>query len=1142
MKAIVLGCLLLSTAARAQTQLPNWYTFDYQPSGLYGSGNVDKFTTSGPAFVANLPVAHDENGGVIKSYDAVNSMYDNGGNLLFFIVYSHSKGYIYDKVGNIIENAITLNTHDFVWDLGVAVTEIPIIPISCNLYHAIIGTSIIQIDIATNHWTDLQTIDANAKIEPVQVGLVQTQVHDRTFMTSVAIGHVTQSSYTVFYLAQENNDFYLRSKVINKFSAPYQTAYFNQVITTIFSPVVNYSNSVSEMELSPDENLLAFSDDNAIFLYTVNTDGSPGTLQNSYTYQSYTLPPPYPYRIAGLEFDASSKVLAFSMYDMRSLTSTSASLAVWNLSSPPYYMPSTQNYGRSQIELGLDGNLYVTHYDPLVSSGHSTNLSQLSISGTPSVSTVFGQGYTLNDGTITTNTGTVECSIVTLPDQIDGYHYDVPGFDIYSRTVTGNQTWDASTFGSSSIEVLHDITLSPGATLTLQGLYVGFAPGGFLKVENGAHLYLSGTQLAASVCVGKMWQGVIVDNGGAFTSYCDEFSTDPTTFSNLIRDAVVGIDMTGQDAFLESICNMTFMANETDIHIINGARANIMIANTLFNGSVPLNDQTYGSSNGYTDGIHRTITGIKLDNCTSQIEIGLSYAAYPNTFLSQQHGIWADRSAAEIINNTFRYQKSHGVWADCHNEVKREVDIYQNLFYHTENGARIGGWVSSVIQGNDFQTTWDNAIRYLGNDYNGPEDGCTLIVGDEANPSLGNKFDYCFPNGVQMAGNASPKTRITVANNLFTNHPLATAVYAMEYSVPSSGGSYDFFHITYNEIEELPWGIKLENIAGWNSNRYQYPDPSGNGNMITGIGPMPHVTSASCYNPRSLVSCNIINYTNQTGIDAHSSKRLNILANRIVSDNPSAGNDIGINLFDGSTTAIWDNVISAGLGIRLSGDVKSSNVYCNTIDHCPTGILLDGASLRNVGETHGFGDQCRNNFFDRPGSTGFVDIELNGSNKDENQWVFLNWNQYISLNVSYVSATGSSAIIYAGQGNPPCEAGASNINEHYNYCSADPVGKGTRVLPEPTRLTKQNNSDEPEPVAGISQGPGTWIYPNPTHGSLTVEGAVKIELFDVLGKNVFSANVTGTQTVDVSTLAKGIYTIRVTAADGIILPSKLVVE
>ena len=73
---------------------------------------------------------------------------------------------------------------------------------------------------------------------------------------------------------------------------------------------------------------------------------------------------------------------------------------------------------------------------------------------------------------------------------------------------------------------------------------------------------------------------------------------------------------------------------------------------------------------------------------------------------------------------------------------------------------------------------------------------------------------------------------------------------------------------------------------------------------------------------------------------------------------------------------------------------------------------------------------------------------------------------------------------------------------------------------------------------GLSNG--IKIYPNPTLGNFTIEGAAgMVTIYDIYGRLVLTAN---TNTLDISNAADGIYFVRIVNEQGKVFVGKIVKE
>jgi len=120
--------------------------------------------------------------------------------------------------------------------------------------------------------------------------------------------------------------------------------------------------------------------------------------------------------------------------------------------------------------------------------------------------------------------------------------------------------------------------------------------------------------------------------------------------------------------------------------------------------------------------------------------------------------------------------------------------------------------------------------------------------------------------------------------------------------------------------------------------------------------------------------------------------------------------------------------------------------------------------------------------------------------------------------------------------------------------SVDLVCTGTRVSNgSVTEFSPANNSywkvylqANTTGLAEMTEGSGMMMFPNPTHGLLTIgckEAVGGVVLMDIQGRTVLNATTTTARfTIDVSDLAPGLYTVQRVAAQGQVSRSSLLVQ
>ena len=114
--------LFIGSLAWAQTQQKSWYLFKpYSTSAT--ATNID--FGSSPSIGTNVfPLP---NGPTLATYRGANSAVDADGRLVFYVVSTDEYVYLYDK-----SNTLITSIHEG------GNKEIPIIQVSCNLYHMVL--------------------------------------------------------------------------------------------------------------------------------------------------------------------------------------------------------------------------------------------------------------------------------------------------------------------------------------------------------------------------------------------------------------------------------------------------------------------------------------------------------------------------------------------------------------------------------------------------------------------------------------------------------------------------------------------------------------------------------------------------------------------------------------------------------------------------------------------------------------------------------------------------------------------------------------------------------------------------------------------------------------------------------------------
>ncbi|MFD2784799.1 T9SS type A sorting domain-containing protein [Hymenobacter rubripertinctus] len=160
----------------------------------------------------------------------------------------------------------------------------------------------------------------------------------------------------------------------------------------------------------------------------------------------------------------------------------------------------------------------------------------------------------------------------------------------------------------------------------------------------------------------------------------------------------------------------------------------------------------------------------------------------------------------------------------------------------------------------------------------------------------------------------------------------------------------------------------------------------------------------------------------------------------------------------------------------------------------------------------------------QPSSTEKLEVKYGTATTAAAQTNLL-WKNEAITNADYVTATGGTAV---GQVTPITPTADGNYYVGFHVFSA--ANQFNLYIDDVTVTTAVVNSSSSALARAIN------LYPNPTAGNLTVEvrganakGGLQVEVTNMLGQRVHTATVrgNGTSQVDLSTLANGMYTVKV---------------
>lgn len=454
---------LFLTVMGFSQQLRNWPVYSFHSSMPVLS---DLAYTSGspPGYNYNVnmytPPPSIPPPGIAEKVVCSNAYYDNKNNLIFYVYQTDGecngayKVYIYDQGHNLIPNCVDLHatcTNTPYTTIAPLTTEINIIPVpSCeeNAFHIIVGNQLIVLDLrdpAAGKRVVHQAALPGAGIRMNSGGAVHAI---RT--TPSAIWIKDRNSYFVYAFA--NNDpgglvgtlltkTEIKLMVCSELykcelgdyrypvgSSPYikqAPTYVTLGFGGIFSPYSGqFTTQISELELSADGKHLLFNDMNKVMVLNFSNANDADIANSLVSHQLYDIPPSglgNSYAVSGLEFDKNLQYVYYTIYNVTSSQPSNALIQVNLTSGVTTPIPGTQQYARSQLETGMDDNIYMLWSGGIDYIDHLTNsvtpYLDFNAPGGPGGNVLLnGSPYNATLG------GNME--LYTLPDQIDGQSFE----------------------------------------------------------------------------------------------------------------------------------------------------------------------------------------------------------------------------------------------------------------------------------------------------------------------------------------------------------------------------------------------------------------------------------------------------------------------------------------------------------------------------------------------------------------------------------------------------------------------------------------------------------------------------------------------------------------------------------------------
>ncbi len=410
-------------------------------------------------------------------------------------------------------------------------------------------------------------------------------------------------------------------------------------------------------------------------------------------------------------------------------------------------IPNSNKYGTSQLAKAANGLIYARSSQDICAIDPDTAL----IIDTLPMRADF-------DST--------EWTIRYMPDQINGELADsmpdlgIDSLNISTTTVLGEY------FENKTLRIKNSVNVTGlGTSFTMRSIT-------FEMGENAAINLGRGTSFNPEICTfkafdipgcpqhKKMWKGIVAHSPDS--GILINLPVGPT----IIQDAIIGIDADGPNVLVWYSAEMR--ANETHLSAKNGA---VMLGScgncdtnaVIFYGDIPLRDQSKGSSNGYSDGLKRTIQHVYIDN-------GYLGPGKGITFQGGQYGFYVDKLAwgEELTAQKFAGQKQAGIYIS--NSYGKNFSLNNLHFTDLENGIVMRNCKQSNFY--LFSSTFTNVSKY-GIDANGSHGSEFFIGAGTGDPfafDRGNTFTNTGWAAVYLHNNADPvNARIFIRTNTITS-------------------------------------------------------------------------------------------------------------------------------------------------------------------------------------------------------------------------------------------------------------------------------------------------------------------------------------------------------------------------------------
>jgi hypothetical protein len=926
-------------------QKSNWYLFQPNNQGV----NV-AFTNNGCSQGSNYfkPLKPYSNQ-PFTNYLSVNSQTDVRGKILFYVLSTMDSVYLFNS------NNVCVKVFAG-YDLSPTIIPLP----GGIRYHLIVGTQLYwfglrDLTIVNNDVFDFQ----NATVS----GLVKINVsaQDPKYVAKRAVKVIKYSCDTFIYRLYSleanyagNTGRYVVSRDIvtigghvftNSIPRSKQLNHVNNDNNDLID--INLEYTISEMELSPNQNELIFSGGSCLLRVDVSGQQFGGATRTCFN--SNTTINDSSRFFCGIEYITDTLVL-LSQFQTHDSTSVNQGLYLYNKVNNSFTkVANSMDFKYSYIERGKDGKIYVSKSDGLYKYDKNSNtvsrVIQLSlVPSVPFLKLIFNE------------LDKPEIRVFYLPNAIDNNNNEilkdfqsvVRSIEIKSPPLPEKQLYtnaghNLTPKGSGEILILDSLIITNIADwVVFDSMTIQFAEGSFLRIMGGSDLELKGTTLMGAC--GDMWNGVEIVQNSSMDSrlICRKNAQGRRT---VIRDALIGVQTRNSNHGIKTSDSTLFIANKVGMKINNAYPSMYNITNTFFIDSLILNNGEKAQS-----AISTEKASLKIGNKDSLPvvviggELGIMGAFSQKIEIQNVHFYRTEKNAINVIstdiiniNNTKTMKGCTMASANAaiflHGFAK--FDFKRNLIIHDADNPSL---LVKTILGSKIkiggQLSDSNQIIY----YNGQGVMIDLSNANFYQNSVVRNFEN-FSRPVSFV--PFPYFTLNIENNRIVGKNSGYGISVFKNVAPSGVHySFDTLLIAHNKLD-VQNGILLNQIAPIEQNKIlplesdwssgvQNRHISANRFFLKQYDPYFESVAISLDNTDHIycVGNSILN----TGLPGYSS---------------AYNNCAGIRLSSTSNTLVFkDSFLGLYRGVELCQSNMYSNIYCNLFFYNWNSIKLNNTALR----------------------------------------------------------------------------------------------------------------------------------------------------------------------------------------------------